>query len=474
MGNKKKEHSLPVDKVPPHSNELEKTLLACMMIDNSVIPVILDFIPKGAEDIFYNEAHRKIFRAVLDLYERKAPVDTLTVSELLKSKDELEEVGGIPYITGLLDAAPSVSSAESYARMLKEKYLLRKLIETSYEVIAEAYSDPQDVQSFFDKVEVGIFSLTQQTYIPHYWTSKQVIEETIEGIERKFRGEGISYGIPTGFIDLDNYIAGFHHAEFIIIAGRASMGKTSFCLNLISNIALKRGIPVGLFSLEMSRHEIMLRMLCSEARVNSINVKKGIISQRDLTALLRAANALSQTPIYINDSSVITINEIKAISRRLKKDRNVGIIFIDFIQTITPVRRYDRKDRELGEISGALKALAKELNIPIVALSQLSRRPEEREEDHRPRLSDLRESGTLEQDADLVLFIYRDDYYHPCTCPEDEPCVCGRRGIAEIIIGKQRSGPGGRIKLLFERKYTRFENLVLDEDVEEMESDVPF
>lgn len=473
MANKKKE-PLPADKVPPHSNELEKSLLACMMIENSVIPGILDFIPKDAEEIFYNEAHRKIFRAILELHEKKAPVDTLTVSELLKSKNELEDVGGISYITGLLDVAPSVSSAESYASMLKEKFLLRKLIETSYDFISEAYSDPQDVQSFFDKVEQGIFSLTQQTYIPHYYTSKQVIEETIEGIERKFRGEAVPYGIPTGFIDLDNYIAGFHPAEFIIIAGRASMGKTSFCLNLVSNIALKQGIPVGLFSLEMSRHEIMLRMLCSEAKVNSINVKKGIISQRDLTALLRAANALSQAPIYINDSSVININEIKAISRRLRKDKNVGIIFIDFIQSITPVRRYDRKDRELGEISGALKALAKELHIPIVALSQLSRRPEEREDDHRPRLSDLRESGTLEQDADLVIFIYREEYYNPCECPEEEPCVCGRRGIAEIIIGKQRSGPGGRIKLLFDRKFTRFENLTLEEDMEEMDTDVPF
>jgi replicative DNA helicase len=473
MGNKKKE-ALPADKVPPHSNELEKSLLASMLIDNSVIPNILDFIPKDAEEIFYNEAHRKIFRAILELYEKKVTADTLTVSDLLKSKNELEEAGGISYITGLLDVAPSVSSAESYASMLKEKFLLRKLIETSYDFISEAYSDPQDVQSFFDKVEQGIFSLTQQTYIPNYYTSKQVIEETIEGIEKKFRGETAPYGIPTGFIDLDNYIAGFHPAEFIIIAGRASMGKTSFCLNLVSNIALRQGIPVGVFSLEMSRHEIMLRMLCAEAKVNSINVKKGIISQRDLTALLRAANALSQAPIYINDSSVININEIKAISRRLRKDKNVGIIFIDFIQSITPVRRYDRKDRELGEISGALKALAKELNIPIVALSQLSRRPEERDEDHRPRLSDLRESGTLEQDADLVLFIFREEYYNPCECPEEEPCVCGRRGIAEIIIGKQRSGPGGRIKLLFDRKFTRFENLTLEEDVEEMDTDVPF
>ncbi len=473
MGNKKK-NPLPADKIPPHSNELEKSLLACMMIDNSVIPGILDFIPKDSEEIFYDEAHRKIFKAILELYEKKAPVDTLTVSELLKSRNELEEVGGIPYITGLLDVAPSVSSAESYASMLKEKFLLRKLIETSYEVISEAYSDPQDVQSFFDKVEHEVFSLTQQTYIPHYYSSKQVIEETIEGIEKKFRGEAVPYGIPTGFIDLDNYIAGFHPAEFIIIAGRASMGKTSFCLNLIQNISLKQRIPAGLFSLEMSRHEIMLRMLCSEAKVNSINVKKGIISQRDLTALLRAANALSQAPIYINDSSIININEIKAISRRLKKDKNVGIIFIDFIQSITPVRRYDRKDRELGDISGALKALAKELNIPIVALSQLSRRPEEREDDHRPRLSDLRESGTLEQDADLVLFIYREEYYNPCECPQEEPCVCGRRGIAEIIIGKQRSGPGGRIKLIFDRRFTKFENLALEESVEEMDTDVPF
>jgi replicative DNA helicase len=473
MGNKKKE-VLPTDKVPPHSDELEKSLLASMLIDNSVISDILDYIPKDAEEIFYNEAHRKIFRAILELHEKKITADTLTVSDLLKSRNELEEVGGVSYIAGLLDVAPSVSSVESYASMLREKFLLRKFIETSYDLIGEAYSDPQDVQSFFDKVEQSIFSLTHQTYIPNYYTSKQVVEETIEGIERKLRGDAVPFGIPTGFIDLDNYIAGFHPAEFIIIAGRASMGKTSFCLNLILNIALKQGIPVGLFSLEMSRHEIMLRMLCSEAKVNSINVKKGIINQRDLTALLRAANALSQAPIYINDSSVITINEIKAISRRLRKDKNVGIIFIDFIQAITPVRRYDRKDRELGEISGALKALAKELNIPVVALSQLSRRPEEREEDHRPRLSDLRESGTLEQDADLVLFIYREEYYNPCECPEEEPCVCGRRGIAEIIIGKQRSGPRGMIKLLFEKKYTRFENLALSEDVEELDTDIPF
>lgn len=473
-GKNKKDPGISSEKVPPHSTELEKCLLASMMIDNSVIPNVLDFIPTGAEDAFYHEPHKKIFRAILELYMNKKTVDVPTVSELLRSKGELEEVGGVAYIASLLDVAPSVSSVESYAAILKEKFLLRKLIESCYEVLSESYSDPQDVQSFFDRVEQKIFSLTQQSHVPTYYTSRQVVEETIEGIERKLRGERTLYGIPTGFTDLDNYIAGFQPSEFIIIAGRASMGKTSFCLNLVTNIALRAGIPVGLFSLEMSRHEIMLRMLCSEARVNSMNVKRGIISQRDLTNLMRAANVLSQAPIYINDSSVITINEIKAISRRLRRDRNVGIIFIDFIQSITPVRRYDRKDRELGEISGALKALAKELNIPVVALSQLSRRPEEREEDHRPRLSDLRESGTLEQDADLVLFIYREEYYNPCECPEMEPCVCGRRGIAELIIGKQRSGPGGKVRLFFDKKYTRFENLTLEDSIEEIDTDVPF
>lgn len=466
---------LEFDKVPPHSTEIERVLLAAMLIENKVIPIVLDYIPDGKEDMFYHEVHRKIFESIRELYRKGVTVDLITLTDHLKRKGIIEEVGGVPYISGLLDEAPSISSFEDYLNILKKHYILRKLITVCYDTIAECYSVPLDIEGFLDKVERNIFSLTQEGYIPTYYTVKQVIEETIEGIERRIRENIPFYGIPTGYIDLDNLIAGFQPSEFIIIAGRASMGKTTFCLNIAMNIALKARIPVGIFSLEMSRQEIMLRMLCSHARVNSVKLKKGQISNDELSRLMRAATELSQAPIYINDSPTLTINEIKAISRRLKSERNIGVIFIDFLQTIRTERRYERREREIAEISSALKALAKELNIPVVALSQLSRKPEERHEDHRPMLADLRESGTLEQDADLVLFIYRDEVYNPCECPAEEACICGRRGIAEIIVGKQRNGPTGVIKLIFRKEYTRFENMTSMpiEDFSDGE-DIPF
>lgn len=466
---------LEIDKVPPHSTEVERTLLSAMLIENSVIPMVIDYIPDGKEDMFYHEVHRRIFEGIKELYRKGVTVDIITLTEHLRNKGIIEEVGGVPYVSGLLDEAPSISSIEDYLSILKRNYVLRRLIGVCYEIIAQSYSSQVDVEEFLDVVEKKIFSLTQEGYIPTYYTVKQVIEETIEGIERRVR-EGVPfYGIPTGFIDLDNMIAGLQPSEFIIIAGRASMGKTTFCLNVAVNIALKAQVPVGIFSLEMSRQEIMLRMLCSQARVNSMKVKKGQIGNQELAKLMRAATELSQAPIYINDSSILTINEIKAISRRLRSERDVGVIFVDFLQTVRTERRYERREREIAEVSSALKALAKELNIPVVGLSQLSRKPEERHEDHRPMLADLRESGTLEQDADIVLFIYRDEFYNPCECPREEACVCGRRDIAEIIVGKQRNGPTGVIKLVFKKEYTRFENMtsVSIEDFTEDE-DIPF
>ena len=438
-------------KVLPQNIEAEQSVLGGILIDNEALPKVLEIIEPND---FYRDNHKKIFLAFLELFENNIPLDIITVTELLQKKGELTNVGGATYLASLVDSVPTTANITHYAKIIKEKSILRSLIAKATDIVNLGFEASEDVAEILDKAEEAIFSITQQRIQTSYYSIKEIIKQTFETIEELSSKKDSVTGIPTGFIDFDRLTAGLQPSDLIIIAGRPVMGKTSFTLNIAQHAAIRAGVPVGFFSLEMSKEQLALRMLCAEARINSQKIRSGFLSERDWLRLTDAAATLSEAPIFIDDTPALSVLEIRAKARRLKSEHNIGLIIVDYLQLMKGKGKVDTREREISEISRSLKALAKELNIPVVAVSQLNRRVEERE-NKRPRLADLRESGAIEQDADLIVFIYRDEVYN-----EDTP----DKGIAEIIIGKQRSGPTGVVKLAFLDKYTRFENLLTSEN----------
>lgn len=440
-------------KLPPQNIEAEQSILGAVLLENDAINNALEIL--GAND-FYNESHRKIFSAILELYEKNEPSDLITLSNILKDKKQLDSIGGVSYLASLVDNVPSAANIAYYSRIVKEKAILRGLIGTATEIINKSYDTGTDVENVLDEAEHAIFEISENKISPAFHPIREIIKDSFITIEKLYEKKELVTGVPTGFEKVDDITSGFQKSDLIIIAGRPSMGKTAFALNIVQHVAIERGIPVALFSLEMAKEQLALRMLSSEAKVDSQRLRKGFLGETDWPKLTTAAGRLSEAAIFIDDTPAITVLEMKAKARRLKAETGLGLIMLDYLQLMRGSRFSDSREQEISEISRSLKALAKELKVPVVALSQLNRKVEDRT-NKRPQMADLRESGAIEQDADVIAFIYRDEVYNKS---EDNP----QKGIAEIIIGKQRNGPIGTVQLAFLEKYTCFENLATTTD----------
>ncbi len=436
-------------KVPPQSLDAEESVLGGILLDTDSLDRVIEVM--SVED-FYREAHRKIFRAMLSLSEKNEPIDLITLTDTLRGRGELPEVGGATYLAELVDRVPSAANIANYARIVREKAVMRSLITVSNEIAGRCYDGQEDVEQFLDEAERLIFDVSEKRIRPAFYKVGDMIMDTIKTVEQLYERKELVTGVATGFLDLDRMTAGLQASDLIIIAARPSMGKTSFVLNIAQYVALHNNTTVGVYSLEMSREQLLLRMLCSEARVDSAKVRTGYLGERDFPRLAMAAGRLAEAPIYIDDTPAQNVLEMRAKSRRLKREADVGLIIIDYLQLMRGLTSQENRTQELSEISRSLKALAKELNVPVIALSQLNRQVEQRA-DKRPVMSDIRESGAVEQDADIIMFIYRDEVYRPDSPDE---------GVAEIIVSKQRNGPTGTVRLAFRREYTRFDNLVED------------
>jgi replicative DNA helicase len=435
-------------KLPPQNIEAEQSVLGGILIENEAINKVTEIL--NADD-FYRDAHHKIFNALIDLSERDEPADLITLTNELRKKDQLDAIGGASYLASLIDSVPTAANIEYYAKIVKEKAILRKLIETSTEIITQSYQDRGDVEGFLDEAEKAIFEISERRVKPSFYPIRDIVKESFKTLERLYEKKELVTGVPSGFKELDRMTAGFQPSDLIIVAGRPSMGKTALCLNLSEYAAIEKKIPVAIFSLEMSKEQLVIRMLCSEARVEGTRLRTGFLNESDWPRLTLAAGNLSDAPIFIDDSAALSILELRAKARRLKSEHGLGMVIIDYLQLMRGRIRAESRQQEISEISRSLKALAKELTIPVIAVSQLSRKTEERR-DFRPQLSDLRESGAIEQDADVILFLYRDELYNRS---EDNP----NRGKAELIIGKQRNGPIGKIEMAFLDKFTTFKEL---------------
>ena len=433
--------------LPPQSLEAEESILSAILVDNNTLLEILEIL--SPED-FYRSAHQKIFSAISELFSRNEPVDLVTLTNILREHDRLEEIGGAAYLANLVDTVPLAVNAQYYAKIVYDKACLRRLIEKANSIAKRCFEDRGDVDDVIDFAETSIFEISENKIRPTFYPIGKIIESNIDVLEERQGNRALVTGVATGFTKLDELTAGLQKADLVILAGRPGMGKTALALNIAKNAAVDANIPVAIFSLEMSKEQLSLRMLSSEARVDSSRLRRGFISQDDWIKITDSAGVLSQSPIFIDDSPNITALEIRAKSRRLKMEKDIGLIVIDYLQLMKGRVSAERRDLEISEISRSLKALAKELDLPVVALSQLNRKLEERS-DKRPQLSDLRESGALEQDADVVAFLYRDELYNK---DENNP----NKGKAELIVSKQRNGPTGFAILTFLDTYTRFEN----------------
>jgi replicative DNA helicase len=435
-------------KLPPQNMEAEQSVLGGILIENEAVNKVMEIL--DGED-FYRDAHRKIFNALITLSERDEPADLITLTNELRKTNQLDSVGGASYVASLIDSVPTAANIEYYAKIVKEKAILRKLIETSTNIITQSYEDRGDVESFLDEAERAIFEISERRVKPSFYSIRDIVKESFKTIERLFEKKEFVTGVPSGFKELDRLTAGFHASDLIIVAGRPSMGKTALCLNLAQYAAIEKRIPVAIFSLEMSKEQLVIRVLCSEAQVEGTRLRTGFLTESDWPKLTLAAGNVSDAPIFIDDTAAISVLELRAKARRLKGEHGLGMLIIDYLQLMKGRTKVESRQQEISEISRSLKALAKELTIPVIAVSQLSRKTEERT-GNRPQLSDLRESGAIEQDADLILFLYRDEVYNRS---EDNP----NKGKAELIIGKQRNGPIGKIELAFFDKFTTFREL---------------
>jgi replicative DNA helicase len=444
--------ALPIDRVLPNSLDAEMAVLGAMLL--SPQDAGSQARERLSEQHFYHSAHRVIFREISALQDALQAVDQVTLMQRLADRKQLEEVGGAAYLVDLVNRVPTTANLEHYIDIVWEKYLLRQLIEAAHGIIAKSFDEQDDVTGWVDQVEQQIFSITAEKTVKGARPVKDFIHDAMHSIERLYDQRGAVTGLPTGFCDLDKLTSGLHGANMIIIAGRPSMGKTALAMNIAENVAIDQNIPVGVFSLEMSSEELVKRMLCSRAKVNLRAIRDGFLAERDFHPLTAAASQLMKAPLYIDDSAGLTINQVRARARRMHLQFEIKLLVIDYLQLMrAPSRRADQSRQvEVADISGGVKALAKELSIPIIVLSQLNRQPDSRDEG-KPRLSDLRESGSLEQDADLVGLLVRPEVY-----ADDESDKAAMKGKATLFIEKQRNGPTGKVELTFLNEYTRFED----------------
>jgi replicative DNA helicase len=438
----------------PWSQEAEQAVLGAMLLDQDAALLATELVQ---DDMFYREGHRRLFRAMVGLVEHRTVIDPVTLRDELGRRGELDAVGGADYLSELVDAVPTAANLEYHARIVKDKAILRRLIETSTGIITEAYDGRSTASDLLDKAESRIFQISQERGGEGFSRLKEMLWPTMERIEALQRSGKSITGVPSGFVDLDKLTSGFQPSELVIIAARPSMGKTAFCLNVATHAAVE-GEGVAIFSLEMSRDQLVQRMLTAEARVDSQRVRQGGLRDADFTNLARAAGVLQSCPVWIDDTPSLSLLEMRSKARRLKAENDIKLVVVDYLQLMRSPEYAENRVQEISDISRSLKALARELEVPVVALSQLSRASEQRGGERRPILSDLRDSGAIEQDADLVVFIHRPEYYDR----EDDT----KKGLADIMLAKNRNGPTGDVQLRFSREYTRFDSFSTRDDPE--------
>lgn len=438
-------------RVPPQALEVEKSVLGAMLLDKEAVGIAIENIE---ETIFYREAHRKIFLAMITLYDKNEPIDVITLSEELRKRNELEEIGGTYYLTELAASVPSAANIEYHLNIIRDKAILRQLIVVCSSIIKSAYDEAENAEKILDIAEGEVLGISQSTRQKSYEWVKPLITETLHELERlqQTSAEGI-IGVPSGYHDLDNILAGFQRSDLIVLAGRPSMGKTAFALNLARNAAVDHHIPVGFFSLEMSNQQLVQRLLCAESEIDSQRLRTGRLREAEWPKLSRRIGRLVDAPIYIDDTPSMDIMKLRARARRMAAEKKVGMVLVDYMQLMEGPRGMDSRQQEISYISRSLKTLAKELKIPVIALSQLSRAVEMREW-KRPTLADLRESGAIEQDADVVMFVYRPELYNIPNF--DDEAKTPTENVVEIIVGKHRNGPTGSTKLVFMKNYGKF------------------
>jgi replicative DNA helicase len=457
-----------VDRLPPHAPEAETGVLGCVLLSpNECMGECIEKFKPGVE-VFYDLRHQTIFGILADMYDKREAIDVITLQQRLKDKQLLEQVGGIAYLAALPDAVPSAANLSYYADIVLEKYLLRRMIHTCTDVVGRVYDYEGDVDSLMDEVERDILRISEARVESHTDTIKDLVHRAIGTIEDFHQRQGMLTGVGTGFADLDKMTSGLHPGEMVVIAARPSMGKTSLAMNIAEHVAIDQKLPVGVFSLEMTADSLVLRMLCSRSRVNLRNVRDGFLAERDFPKLTGAAGEMAKAPLFIDDSSGLSILQLRAKARRMAQQYGVKLFVIDYLQLLhSTARRAENRQQEIADISNGIKSLAKELNVPVIVLSQLNRELE-REKNRKPRLSDLRESGAIEQDADLVGLLYK-----PSSGDEEESGAGGASGEEQdaqpvnLLIAKQRNGPTGDVNLTFLKSYTRFESAakVSDDDV---------
>lgn len=438
--------NLILDKIPPQNLEAEMAVLGSMLMDEDAISVAAELLDINS---FYKDAHRKIFECMLDLYNSNKAVDLITLTDELKRQNALEEIGGVSFLTSLVNSVPTAANITHYVGIVKEKSILRSLINNSTKIISSCYESEGNTDEVVDNAQRLIFEVSDKKISGSYSHLKEIIKDSIETIDKLYQKKTHVTGLPTGFIDFDIKTAGLQDSDLIVIAGRPSMGKSAFAMGIAEHIGVVEKLPIAFFSLEMSKEQLVQRLLCAHAKVDAHKVRTGYLSTSDWPRLTAAAGKLSEAPIFIDDTPAASVMELRAKARRLKAHHDIRLIMLDYMQLMRGSVGIENRQQEISEISRSLKSLARELGIPVVAISQLSRAVERRD-DRRPQLSDLRESGAIEQDADVVVLLLREEYYNPT--PDNQ-------GVAEVIIAKQRNGPVGSLKLAFIKEFTKFENI---------------
>jgi replicative DNA helicase len=440
------------EKIPPQSIEVEQAVLGAMLLDKEAIGKAVEIIEK---DSFYRDDHQKIFSVIVGLYDKNQPVDIITVSDELAKRKELDNVGGRVYLLELTEKIATTANIEYHANIVLEKATLRKLISTSTQIVSQCYDASLEVDDLLDRAEQEIFNISEKRIKEGFISIGDLLPHTFEAIEEYQKKGGMVTGLPTSFIELDTLTGGLQNSDLVVVASRPSMGKTAFCLSVAEHVAIAEKVPVGIFSLEMAKSQLAQRMLCSRARFSTHKMRTGRISDHEYSNLAVAVGPLAEAKIFIDDTPNIGILQMRAKARRLKAQHNVGLVIVDYLQLMQGPRGAESRQQEISLISRSLKGLAKELDVPVIAVSQLSRKVEDRGGDKRPMLADLRESGAIEQDADVVIFVYRPEFYGIEKFKDGAPT----EGVAEIIVSKHRNGPTGNLRLTFIKDYAKFENM---------------
>ena len=439
---------MELGKIPPHDIEAEQAILGSMLTDKDAVMAAMEVL---RDEDFYRDDNKAIYEAMMSLYGRSEPIDIITVKAELIANGKFDQVGGLEYLAMLPERVPTTTNVDKYITIVEEKALLRNLIKTANDIIAVGYDQTEEVEDIMNVAEKKLFDVMQRKSQQGYHAIKDVLVGTFAELEKLYNQKGALSGISTGFTDLDYKTSGLHNSDLIILAARPAMGKSAFAINIATNVAVQSNVPVVIFNLEMSKEQVANRIICSEAMVDSNKVRTGKIEDEDWIKLANASGKLAEAPIYIDDTPGISIMEIRAKCRKMKLEKNIGLVVIDYLQLVQASgKKNSSREQEISEISRSLKILAKEINVPVIALSQLSRAAEQRKDDHRPMLSDLRESGAIEQDADIVIFLYRDDYYNENS---------EKKNVAEVILAKHRGGSTGTVELAWLGNYTKFANL---------------